>query len=171
MVRTIEERLARLEVHMEYVHPTIREMRATQLEIRDTQIADKAASGARNKMLVRVGSVMATAGGVVGSLVGWMISHGWVKLPLAFAAVLMLPTTARAQLAPQPTDLPVVEWAMLIKICAGEACKEHRREVASQSACEVLRAILLLRVPLMETTPPLKVSAECLGFYGEGLDA
>jgi len=171
-MQSIEERLARLEVHMEYVHPTIKEMRATQLEIRDAQLADKAAAGERNKLLVRVGSVMATAGGAVGSLIGWMVSHGWVKLPLAVAAVIMIPAQARALRAPQPADLPVVEWAMVIKICVqGGACKTHSRELGSQSACEIARAALMLRVPLMEPQKPITVTAECSGFYGEGLEA
>jgi len=158
----VEARLAVVETHVAYMRAAIDEMRATQLEIRDAQITGAAADQARKSMVVRIASVTGTAMGLVGSAVGWAISHG--KLPLALVAygVLLYSAPAVAQRVPQSGDPLAFRWYAEVKVCAAGKCRTVNRLQGGAAACEVATRALHARVPLMRPETPFTVDTRCL---------
>ena len=158
----MEARLAVVETHVEYMRDAIDEIRATQLEIRDQQLRSVAADQARKSVVVRIASVTGTAMGLVGSVVGWAISHG--KLPLVIAAygVLLYSAPAVAQSVQQPGDPLAHRWYAEIKVCSGGRCRIVNRLQGGAAACEVATRALHDRVPLMQPSTPFTVDTRCL---------
>ena len=150
-----EARLAVVETHVEYMREAIDEIRATQLEIRDQQLKAAAADQARKSVVVKIASVTGTAMGLVGSGLGWALSHG--KLPLAIAAVMLL----SAQPVPAEEQAPVVGWYMKIKACPAHGrkgiCKWRKATMPGQFACEAKQQAILDQLP-----PGAVVEIECL---------
>jgi hypothetical protein len=182
--RTEPERLAALETHMVAVLSTLSDMRTTQLEIRETQIADKASAKATKAVVAKIAGVVGTAGGVVGSLITWMMSHGWIKVPVAVTglAITLHATPAHAILsAREPTEDPgfVSAWIFEAKACRAAVCvRKLEREVESRSACELLSERVLAGV--RDTTPafwgfedgkPVEIRVECREEYGDNIPA
>jgi uncharacterized membrane protein len=157
-----EARLAVVETHVEYLREAVDEIRATQLEIRDAQIIGAAADKARKSTVVRIASVTGTAMGLVGSVVGWAVSHG--KLPLAIAAygVLLYSAPAVAQRVQQPDDPMAFRWYAEIKVCSRGRCHTVNRLQDGAAACEVATRALHERVPLMRPQTPFTVDTRCL---------
>ena len=157
-----EARLAVVETHVEYMREAIDEIRATQLEIRDQQLKAAAADQARKSVVVKIASVTGTAFGLVGSAVGWALSHG--KLPLAIAAygVLLYSAPAVAQRVQQPDDPMAYRWYAEIRVCSGGLCRTVNRLQDSAAACEVITKALHERVPLMTPGTPFTVDTRCL---------
>jgi len=157
-----EARLAVVETHVEYMREAIDEIRATQLEIRDQQLKAAAADQARKSVVVKIASVTGTAFGLVGSAVGWALSHG--KLPLAIAAygVLLYSAPAVAQRVQQPDDPMAYRWYAEIKVCSAGRCRTVNRLQDGAAACEVTTRALHERVPLMTPRTPFTVDTRCL---------
>ena len=157
-----EARLAVVETHVEYLRAAVDEIRATQLEIRDAQITGAAADQARKGMVVRIASVTGTAMGLVGSAVGWAISHG--KLPLVVAAygVLLYSAPAVAQRVQQPGEQMAYRWYAEIKVCSAGKCRTVNRLQGGAAACEVATRALHARVPLMQPEIPFTIDTRCL---------
>jgi hypothetical protein len=159
----VQARLAVVETHVEYLREAVDQIRATQLEIRDQQLAANAAEKARQAMVVKIASVTGTGFGLVGSAIGWLISHG--KLPVGTLALFLLlgPPPALAQRVPQPGEPTAARWVLLVRACPPHGrCKERRAYQASQAGCETVQHRLLDRVPLMQPRIRLTVSANCL---------
>jgi hypothetical protein len=156
----VEARLAVVETHVEYMRAAVDEIRATQLEIRDAQLKAAAADHARKSLVVKIASVCGTGFGLVGSGVGWLVSHG--KIPLALA-LLLYAAPVSAQRAPQLGEPAVRAWVLKIKACPqGKGmCKMPKPwPVGSQAACEIAERSIREALPLMP--PGLNVTLECL---------
>jgi len=157
-----EARLAVVETHVEYMREAIDEIRATQLEIRDQQLRSVAADQARKSVVVRIASVTGTAMGLVGSAVGWAISHGKIPLALVAYGVLLYSAPALAQSVPQPGDPLAFRWYAEVKVCSASKCRTVNRLQGGAAACELATRALHERVPLMRPTAPFTVDTRCL---------
>src|SRR5215207_10515445 len=87
------ERLARLETHVEYLVLRVGQNSEILDRLDKAAIADKA----RSRVLAKVAGVAGSAGGLAGSGIGWLVAHGYLKVPLtALALVLAMPAPAGA---------------------------------------------------------------------------
>jgi hypothetical protein len=176
---TVEERLARLETHMEYVHPTIKAIRDDQILIRDKVLAGEASDSANRKLYVKLASVGGVAGGAVTSLVGFLVSNGWLKLPVSLALAIALTTPADAIIqrldGPSFQDRPVVAWRLTVKACAASVCKTMiEKDHGSELACEDEAARIIELVPQTDAVfwgfapdKPAIVTPSCRAIYGD----
>lgn len=162
-----EARLAVVETHVEYMREAIDDIRATQLEIRDQQLKAMAADQARRSVVVKIASVTGTGFGLVGSAIGWAISHGKLPIALALAAAMGLHAPdAVAQLAPQPDAAFLKGWVLQIKACPVKGmCKMRRASMGAQAACELAEHTIRESLPLMP--PGLTVDLDCYPERGD----
>src|SRR5215207_5305491 len=87
------ERLARLETHVAYLVHRVGQNSEILDRLDRAAIADKA----RSRVLAKVAGFAGSAGGLAGSGIGWLVAHGYLKVPLtALALVLAMPAPAGA---------------------------------------------------------------------------